>query len=149
MLALAAAVVAAELVVRFAKAWRGQGEANRQAPFLVVASAIAASLLAIYAGQELLEGLLATGHPAGLIGVFGSGGWWSVPVALVLGTVVALLLRSAEAAIALVARVRSPGRPRSVPPRRQPAPRPIFLPARSPFASAAPGRAPPLGTLST
>ena len=40
-----------------------------------------ACLLAIYVTQEFLEGLLATGHPSGLAGVFGYGGWWSIPVA--------------------------------------------------------------------
>ena len=32
--------------------------------------------------QELLEGLLSTGHPDGLVGIFGEGGWWSVPIAI-------------------------------------------------------------------
>ena len=29
--------------------------------------------------RSFLEGLLATGHPAGLAGIFGFGGWWSIP----------------------------------------------------------------------
>ena len=33
-----------------------------------------AALIAIFACQEFLEGLLATGHPAGLAGIFGYGG---------------------------------------------------------------------------
>ena len=36
----------------------------------------AVGLLAVYAGQELLEGLFATGHPQGLVGIFGDGGLW-------------------------------------------------------------------------
>ena len=37
-------------------------------------------LLAIYAVQESLEELYASGHPTGFAGVFGHGGWWAIPV---------------------------------------------------------------------
>ena len=47
----------------------------------------AACLVSIYVCQEFLEGLFATGHPGGLIGIFGYGGWWSVPAALAVGLV--------------------------------------------------------------
>jgi hypothetical protein len=149
MLALAAALVAAELLARFVAAWRGAGGPERRPPLVVLALAIAASLLVIYTGQELAEGLLATGHPSGLVGVFGSGGWWAAPLALVFGLAIALLLRGADAAIALVARARSGVRPNAAAPDRLPAPRIVFLPPCSPLASAAPGRAPPFGTAST
>ncbi len=46
-------------------------------------------LLAIYVSQEFLEGLFATGHPAGPVGVFGYGGWWSIPASLAVGLVLA------------------------------------------------------------
>ena len=59
--------------------------------------AATAALLAIYVGQELLEGLLTSGHPTGWAGVFGSGGWTAVPLALALGAVAALGLRVAGA----------------------------------------------------
>ena len=49
----------------------------------------AACLVAIYVCQEFLEGLFATGHPGGLVGIFGYGGWWSVPAALAVGLVLA------------------------------------------------------------
>src|SRR5262249_26306369 len=39
-----------------------------------------ALLFAAYAAQEWLEGVFAAGHPAGLEGVFGHGGWWAVPL---------------------------------------------------------------------
>jgi hypothetical protein len=149
VLVLAAALVAAELLARFARAYHGDGGAERRPPFLVLALVIAATLVVIYASQELVEGLFATGHPGGLIGVFGDGGWWSVPLALGFGAGIALLLRGADAAIAFIAHARSPARTRPVTPRRKEAPRVVFLPARSPFASAAPGRAPPLGIAST
>ena len=41
--------------------------------------ACSACLVAIFVTQEFLEGLFATGHPTGLVGIFGFGGWWSIP----------------------------------------------------------------------
>jgi hypothetical protein len=148
MLVLAAALVAAELLTRLARAWRGGDGSGRRASLPALALAVAVSLVLIYVGQELLEGLFATGHPSGLMGVFGAGGWWSVPLALAFGAGIALMLRGADAAIALIAHARSPERPRPPAPRREEPPRVVFLPTRSPFASAAPGRAPPLGIAS-
>src|SRR5215210_1139954 len=59
--------------------------------------AASAALLAIYVSQELLEGLLAPGHPTGWSGVFGSGGWVAIPLACAFGFVVALGIRVAHA----------------------------------------------------
>jgi hypothetical protein len=56
----------------------------------------AACLLAIYVSQELLEGTLLTGHPAGLTGVFGYGGWWSIPASLGVGLVLAASFHGAR-----------------------------------------------------
>jgi hypothetical protein len=103
----------------------------------------AVALLAIYCGQELLEGFLASGHPGGIAGVFGEGGLWAVPLSVALGAVVALGLRVADLAVRWAA-----GRPaRSHVPR---SPIRLFLPAagvflalREPLADAAAGRAPP------
>jgi hypothetical protein len=145
VLVLAAALMAAELLARLAKAWRGKTGPVRGSSSLGLAVAAAALLIFIYTGQELLEGLLAAGHPGGLLGVFGEGGWWSLPLAIVFGAAIALVLRGAEAAVAFVAYVRSAPSPRSTREPQRDAPRPLFLPPRSPFASAAPGRAPPLG----
>lgn len=52
-------------------------------------------LLSIYVTQEFLEGLFATGHPAGLAGVFGYGGWWSIPAAVCVGLVLAAIFHGA------------------------------------------------------
>jgi hypothetical protein len=49
-------------------------------------------LLALYAIQETLEGVLATGHPGGAGGVVGHGGWWAVPAAAAVAALVTLLL---------------------------------------------------------
>ena len=47
------------------------------------------ALLALYCGQELLQGALGAAHPFGLHGLFGHGGWIVVPLALLLGALVA------------------------------------------------------------
>src|SRR5829696_7881117 len=54
--------------------------------------AASGSLLAVFALQESLEGLLAPGHPSGVAAVLGGGGWTAVPLALAFGAVIALLL---------------------------------------------------------
>jgi hypothetical protein len=56
----------------------------------------AGALLLIYVTQESLEGLLASGHPAGVEGIFGDGGWLAVPLSAGFG-----------AALAVYAHVRS------------------------------------------
>jgi len=57
----------------------------------------AAALFAIYAGQELLEGVFAAGHPTGLDGVLGEGGWLALPLSVLLGGTVAAGLGVAHA----------------------------------------------------
>jgi hypothetical protein len=70
----------------------------------------AATVVAIFVAQELLEGLLATGHPAGLTGIFGYGGWWAIPATVAVGLVVAVVLHGARWVIDEVARRRRPVR---------------------------------------
>jgi len=85
--------------------------------------ACASALVAIFACQEFLEGLFATGHPAGWVGVFGYGGWWSIPAAACVGLVLAAVLHGARWVLQEVAYRRSgirvswglaPGVPRPV-----------------------------------
>jgi hypothetical protein len=56
------------------------------------------ALVAIYVVQESLEGALAGGHPAGIAAVFAGGGWTALPLALLIGGLIALLTRGARAA---------------------------------------------------
>lgn len=115
--------------------WRG---------FLRLTLLIAASLLALYSCQELLEGVLSNGHPEGLDGVFGDGGWWAVPLSLLCGLAIAAALRGARAAFRwVVSRRRRPGASHERP-AATPRPRRLALPRLVPLAGAAAGRAPPL-----
>jgi len=63
----------------------------------------AACLVAVYTTQEFLEGLFATGHPGGLAGIFGYGGWWSIPAALAVALVLAAVFHSARRVLHAVA----------------------------------------------
>lgn len=153
-IAMSVAIVVGLFFARLASAWRegagtpARGGATRDPAswrgFLRLALLIGASLLALYSCQELLEGMLSSGHPEGFDGVFGEGGWWAVPLSLVCGLVIAAALRGARAAIRWAASRRClpgtlHGRPAPTPrPRRLALPRPV------PLAGAAAGRAPPL-----
>jgi hypothetical protein len=137
----------AQLLLSLRRALR-TSTAGAYAPFGVLWLASFAALLGIYCGQELLEGLLSTGHPSGFAALAVNGGWSALPLAMALATVVALLLRGAAAVEALVARRR---RPR---PRRAHAdvfvPRLAFLsrgPAGPPLARKLASRAPPVAAL--
>ncbi|HKG02705.1 MAG TPA: hypothetical protein VKB03_05955 [Conexibacter sp.] len=105
-----------------------------------------AALFAIFSAQELLEGMFAGGHAAGVAAVLGGGGWWALPAALGVGGLLALALRAGAGlseALADLAplrlRLRVALRPRArvvlpIAPLRAPL---------APLASAAAGRAPP------
>jgi hypothetical protein len=101
-------------------------------------------LVAIYVGQEFLEGLLAVGHPAGLVGIFGTGGWWSIPAALCVGLVLAVVFHGARWVLdELAQRARTPVHRAS--PRGATAARVIdvLVPRLSPLAEGWSGRGPP------
>ncbi len=103
----------------------------------------AACLVVIYASQELLEGLFAAGHPGGIVGVFGTGGWWSIPAALAVGLVLAAVLHGARWVLCEIARRHRSDRPTAARAVAQPAPRgaPLLRPA--PLAGGWSGRGPP------
>jgi hypothetical protein len=100
-----------------------------------------ALLLASYCVQELLEGIFAAGHPTGLQGIFGHGGWWAVPLSGLAALAVAALLQLAEAIVEAVTPAAAqhflhPGAPLL---------RPVAatVPAISPLARRLAGRGPP------
>jgi hypothetical protein len=106
----------------------------------------AACLVGIYTTQEFLEGLFATGHPGGLVGIFGYGGWWSIPAALAVGLVLAAAFHGARRVLHAVAarcarRVTVTRRPQAAVRVR----RDVLLPALAPLADGWSGRGPPCG----
>lgn len=104
----------------------------------------ALALVTIYATQEFLEGLFATGHPAGLIGIFGYGGWWSVPAALAVGLVLAAVFHGATWVIREVAaRHRDEPSLQPTPLRSLRIPHDVFVPRRALMADGWSGRGPP------
>jgi hypothetical protein len=102
------------------------------------------SLVAIYVCQELLEGIFAAGHPAGLVGVFGYGGWWALPAAGCLGLVLAAAFHGARWVLHEV--IRRHARPlgnRMRTPMARLRIEDLFLPTRAPLAGGWSGRGPP------
>jgi hypothetical protein len=92
------------------------------------------ALLAIFVGQELLEGLFATGHPAGPAAVFANGGWIALPLAVAIGSLAALVAHLLEGVERVIAMIHTERRLRS----RPPAVRGRALPARGISLLAAP-----------
>ena len=101
-------------------------------------------LVAIYVVQELLEGLLATGHPLGLAGIFGYGGWWALPAAVCVGLVLATIFHGARWVLDEVAQRRRPVTKRQrARQTRVPRWRDAVLPPLAPLADGWSGRGPP------
>jgi hypothetical protein len=103
----------------------------------------AAALVAIYASQEFLEGIFAAGHPWGLAGIFGYGGWWAIPAAIAVGLVLAATFHGARRALHAVAEHH---RPRHRRPRRivlTPIAHDAVRPRLAPVAGGWSGRGPP------
>ena len=139
VIALAAAAACA-LVVALLRSRRRPGAPRSFAQSWLGASA---GLVAIYTVQELLEGELASGHPGGLGGVVGHGGWTALLFACALGALIALASRGADQALALrpLASVR-PAPARAVSGAR-PVPGRITAPRVPVLALNLAGRAPP------
>jgi hypothetical protein len=141
-LALLLAIALGLLVLRVARAAAGRADEGRRRSLAGLWGLATASLVAIYAAQELLEGFFATGHPAGVAGVFGHGGWWALPLAAAAGAVVAALLR-AGCALVSAARRLAASRPLRLAPPSVLRLRPVDVALRPALAGAAAGRAPP------
>jgi len=105
----------------------------------------AACLVVVYTAQEFLEGLFATGHPGGIVGIYGYGGWWSIPAALAVGLVLAATFHGARRVLRAVAEHRARrvaiagSAPAVVWVRRD-----VLLPALAPLADGWSGRGPPV-----
>lgn len=67
----------------------GMSVDQRARGFRSIWAAATLALLAIYSAQELAEGALASGHPAGLDALLDGNGWVAAPLALVIAAVVA------------------------------------------------------------
>jgi hypothetical protein len=91
-------------LVRVAKAGAGEGDATPRRALATLWALSSVALVGVYSAQEWLEGSFEAGHPGGLAGIFGHGGWWALPLAVAFGLVVALLLRAASVAVETVAR---------------------------------------------
>jgi hypothetical protein len=135
---------AGALIGHLAQAWRrGQARDQGLSPRQLW-TVVTALLIVCFCAQEILEMLLETGHPAGLAGIFGSGGWWALPASAGIGALVTLLVAGARAVVGAVARLR----PRALLAGRAPMatpPRASGPPAlrRAPLAACCAGRAPP------
>jgi hypothetical protein len=141
-LALLLSLAAGLLVLRVAHAAAGRADDHPRRSFAGLWALTSASLVAIYVAQELLEGFFAAGHPAGVAGVVGHGGWWALPLAAVAGAVLAALLRAGCALVSAARRLAARARVRLAPaPVRRL--RPVELAPWPALARAAAGRAPP------
>ena len=123
-----------------------EGASPARAPLGRRIALFAFALLAIYTGQETVEGLMATGAPGGFATALAHGGWLAVPLALGIGALAALLARALEALERTIAVVHAERLPR----RRAPAVRGRPLSSRglrlpsAPLAFGLARRGPPL-----
>jgi hypothetical protein len=105
-LAVAPALLA--LLLAVALAYRLEGAARRRSSgrtrWLPAAAWSAAALVMAYVGQELAEALVTPGAPL----PFAAGGWVAVPLALMVGAVLALALRVDSVADGVLDRVMRP-----------------------------------------
>jgi hypothetical protein len=128
-------------LARLVRAAAGAPDTAPRRSFLKLAAVAWALLFAAYGVQEWLEGVFAAGHPAGLEGVFGHGGWWAVPLSGLAALVVAALLRLAETVVEAVTPATRPLFPHAGAPLLRPVA--ATVPAISPLARRLAGRAPP------
>lgn len=145
LLALAFAFAVGQALWRIVSGRPGAALPSRRALGLMFGGA----LLAVFVGQELLEGRLAAGHASGLGAVVGSGGWIAAPIAFGIGAVLAACVAAAEGVADSVRDlVGAPHRPQGDPAAPQARPAVVLDGPRSPLARRLAGRGPP-GDLST
>jgi hypothetical protein len=137
------AIALARFCAALARARAGVVTEQRPPGFAGLWLGASAALAAVYTVQEGLEGEFAPGHPVGIVGIFGHGGWTALLFSLLLGAAIAVLARVAHHAIELVARSAARSRPgrstlTSAPPSRTPSGRRLDV-----LALNLAGRAPP------
>lgn len=137
---LAVLFAAAHALLRFAG---GPGSGSRGPRFTRLWLGCTVALVAAYCGQELIEGWLAGGHPAGVAGVLEHGGWIALVCAPLIGGVVALAVRGAAAATEPRAWAAA-WRPRPAGAAPTASPPPAFQPSPDPLARFLAARGPPL-----
>jgi Na+-driven multidrug efflux pump len=131
---LSSVVVALSLAALFAALLSGRfsssGRAREPFPVALCRSSVlyALALLAIFATQELAEGALSVGHPAGTAALFAHGGWLALPLAVAIGALCALASLALQRVEEALARV-IPGRLRRLRPVASRGPNPA--PARA------------------
>jgi hypothetical protein len=113
--ALLVIVVLTRFAVSLFRAHTGAVSDPRPSTFARLWVGASVALAAVYTFQEGFEGAFAPGHPAGLIGVYGHGGWSAFGFSLVVGALIAALTRLAHGAVELVAARAAARRRRAAP----------------------------------
>jgi hypothetical protein len=103
LVALLLLVALARFVLAIWHARDGLVSEERPPTFLRLWASASVALATLYTLQEGFEGAFAPGHPSGLIGVYGHGGWTALIFSLAVGAVIAAVTRLAHGAIELVA----------------------------------------------
>ena len=138
------ALTVGALVLAFVRAMRGLAPEPRPVAFVPAWVRATLALQAVYTTQELAEGWLASGHPPGVAGVLGHGGWTAFAIAVAVGALIALLLRGAVAAVRWAAARGSAAAPPAEPALRdRQLPVAPLLRQLAPLARGDAGRAPP------
>ena len=119
----------------------GNADGPARRPIATLWAITTAGLLAVYSVQETLESFLASGHPGGVAGVFGHGGYWALPAAAVVALVVVAVLRGGRAVLTAAAQLRP--RLAHLRPLSSSVPVGVLPAVARPLARAAAGRAPP------
>jgi hypothetical protein len=139
------ALAVGTFLLALGRALNGGGSVSRYTlSFSALSWLCAACLVAVCTTQEFLEGLLATEHPGGLAGIFGSGSRWSILAALVVALMMAAVFHSARLVLHAVAKRHA--RPMALagrPPASARTRVDVLLPAVAPVADGWSGRGPP------
>jgi hypothetical protein len=105
-------LAAARFCRSLARALRGVVPARPEPSFCRSWAGATAALVVLYTLQEGFEGSFAPGHPSGLIGIFGNGGWTALLLSLAVGALIAAIGLLGRHTIALVVARAARRRPR-------------------------------------